>query len=67
MDGIDCLTIAPFDLSTELRVSGRLDSRELLEAVRHAERAILDAGIPLRGQRSTRTRRDPSPRRDIAF
>jgi 4-hydroxy-2-oxoheptanedioate aldolase len=49
VEGIDCLTIAPFDLSTELGVSGQLDAPELVEAVNHAERVILDAGIPLGG------------------
>lgn len=49
VEGVDCLTIAPFDLSTELGVSGQLDAPELLEAVNHAERVILEAGIPLGG------------------
>jgi 4-hydroxy-2-oxoheptanedioate aldolase len=49
VEGLDCLTIAPFDLSTELGVSGQLDAPELLEAVNHAERVILEAGIPLGG------------------
>src|SRR5829696_7991952 len=49
VEGIDCLTIAPFDLSTELGVSGQLDAPELLDAVNHAERVIMDAGIPLGG------------------
>jgi 4-hydroxy-2-oxoheptanedioate aldolase len=49
VEGIDCLTIAPFDLSTELGVSGRLDAPELVEAVKHAEDVILKAGIPLGG------------------
>jgi 4-hydroxy-2-oxoheptanedioate aldolase len=26
VEGLDCLTIAPFDLSTDLGVSGRLDA-----------------------------------------
>jgi 4-hydroxy-2-oxoheptanedioate aldolase len=54
VEGIDCLTIAPFDLSTELGVSGRLDAPELLEAVNHAERVILEAGIPLGGAALTK-------------
>ena len=49
VDGVDCLLIAPFDLSTDLGVSGRLDAPELLEAITHAERAILAAGIALGG------------------
>jgi 4-hydroxy-2-oxoheptanedioate aldolase len=49
VEGIDCLTIAPFDLSTELGVSGQLDAPDLVEAVNHVERVILDSGIPLGG------------------
>jgi 2-keto-3-deoxy-L-rhamnonate aldolase RhmA len=49
IDGIDCMTIATFDLSTDLGVSGRFDAPELREAVSHAERVILEAGIPLGG------------------
>ena len=49
VEGIDCLTIAPFDLSTELGVSGQLDAPEVLEAVDHIERVAGDAGIPLGG------------------
>jgi 4-hydroxy-2-oxoheptanedioate aldolase len=49
VEGIDCMTIAPFDLSTDLGVSGRLDAPELVEAVQHAEDVILAAGIPLGG------------------
>jgi 4-hydroxy-2-oxoheptanedioate aldolase len=54
VEGIDCLTIAPFDLSTDLGVSGRLDAPELIEAINHAERVILEAGIPLGGAALTR-------------
>jgi len=53
VDGIDCLTIAPFDLSTDLGVPGRLDSAELTEAIEHAERVIGEAGIPLGGVAQT--------------
>jgi 4-hydroxy-2-oxoheptanedioate aldolase len=49
VEGIDCLTIAPFDLSTELGVSGQLNAPELVQAVTHAERVILESGIPLGG------------------
>lgn len=52
--GIDCLTIAPFDLSTELGVSGRLNAPELVEAITHAERVIGEAGIPLGGVAMTK-------------
>src|SRR5215475_15572698 len=54
VDGVDCLLIAPFDLSTDLGVSGRLDAPELLEAVQEAERAILKANLPLGGGRLTK-------------
>jgi 4-hydroxy-2-oxoheptanedioate aldolase len=49
VEGIDCLIIAPYDLSTALGVPGQLDSPALVEAVHRAERAILAAGIPLGG------------------
>ncbi len=49
VEGVDCLVIAPFDLSTELGVSGQLDAPELLEAVSHAEQVVLAAGVPLGG------------------
>ena len=45
VEGIDCMTIAPFDLSTELGVSGQLDAPELVEAITYAEKVIRDAGI----------------------
>jgi 4-hydroxy-2-oxoheptanedioate aldolase len=49
VEGIDCMTIAPFDLSTELGVSGQMDAPELVEAITYAEQVIRDAGIPLGG------------------
>jgi 4-hydroxy-2-oxoheptanedioate aldolase len=49
VEGIDCLTIAQFDLSTELGVSGELNAPELVAAITHAERVIGEAGIPLGG------------------
>jgi 4-hydroxy-2-oxoheptanedioate aldolase len=47
VEGIDCMVIGAFDLSTELGVSGRFDAPELRDAVAHLERVILGAGIPL--------------------
>jgi 4-hydroxy-2-oxoheptanedioate aldolase len=47
VEGIDYMVLATFDLSTELGVSGKLDAPVVLEAVRHAEQAILKAGIAL--------------------
>jgi 4-hydroxy-2-oxoheptanedioate aldolase len=52
IEGVDYLMIAPFDLSIDLGV--RLDAPELVEAVTHAERIILDAGVPLAGAALTR-------------
>jgi 2-keto-3-deoxy-L-rhamnonate aldolase RhmA len=52
--GTDCMTIAPFDLSTDLGVSGQFDAPELLEAIGRAERVILEAGIPLGGAAMTK-------------
>jgi 4-hydroxy-2-oxoheptanedioate aldolase len=49
VEGVDYMLIAPFDLSTDLGVSGRLDAPELLDAIEHAERVILEANIPLGG------------------
>lgn len=49
VEGVDCMTIAPFDLSTDLGVPGRLDAPELVEAVAHAEQVVRAAGIPLGG------------------
>lgn len=54
VEGIDCMIIAPFDLSTELGVSGRFDAPEFLQAVTRLEHAILTAGIPLGGAAFTR-------------
>src|SRR5262249_10340553 len=48
VEGIDCLMIAPYDLSTELDVPGRFAAREFRDAVTHLESTILNAGI-LRG------------------
>lgn len=62
VDGVDCVTIAPYDLSTDLGVPGRLDAPQLVQAVDHAERVIQRAGIPIGGvamtQRQTRTLMD---------
>jgi 4-hydroxy-2-oxoheptanedioate aldolase len=50
VDGIDCM-IAPFDLSTELGVSGRFDAPEFREAVAKLER-VIQGGRDSAGQRS---------------
>jgi 4-hydroxy-2-oxoheptanedioate aldolase len=54
VEGIDYMVIATFDLSTDLGVSGKLDAPILLDAVRHAESVILDAGIALGAAALTR-------------
>jgi 4-hydroxy-2-oxoheptanedioate aldolase len=54
VEGVDCMVIAQFDLSTELGVSGRFDAPEFRDAVAHAERVILEAGIPLGAAALTR-------------
>jgi 4-hydroxy-2-oxoheptanedioate aldolase len=47
VEGIDCLMIAPYDLSTELGIPGRFDAPVFRDAVAHLEAAIFKAGIPL--------------------
>ncbi|MGE0418707.1 MAG: HpcH/HpaI aldolase/citrate lyase family protein [Acetobacteraceae bacterium] len=47
VEGVDFMILATFDLSTDLGVSGQFDAPILIEAVQHAERVILEAGIPL--------------------
>jgi 4-hydroxy-2-oxoheptanedioate aldolase len=54
VEGIDCMVIGAFDLSTELGVSGRFDAPEMRDAVTHLERVILEAGIPLGAAALTR-------------
>jgi 4-hydroxy-2-oxoheptanedioate aldolase len=49
VEGIDCVVIAPFDLSTELGVSGQLDHPTMRQAVKRIEDAVLKAKIPLGG------------------
>jgi 4-hydroxy-2-oxoheptanedioate aldolase len=49
VEGIDCAVIAPFDLSTDLGVSGRFDAPEFVGAVAHLERHILKSRVPLGG------------------
>jgi len=49
VEGVDCVIIAPFDLSTELGVSGQIDHPKMKEAVARIEAAVLKANIPLGG------------------
>lgn len=53
VEGVDFMIIAPFDLSTDLGVSGRFDAPEFREAVQQAERVILEHGVPLGGAAMT--------------
>lgn len=53
VEGIDCMIVAPFDLSTELGFSGRFDAPVFREAVARLEQVILGAGIPLGGLAAT--------------
>jgi 4-hydroxy-2-oxoheptanedioate aldolase len=47
VEGVDCLMIAPYDLSTELGIPGRFDAPEYHDAVTHLEAVIIRAGVPL--------------------
>jgi 4-hydroxy-2-oxoheptanedioate aldolase len=47
VDGVDCIVLAPFDLSTELGVSGQLDHPKMKAAAAKIEAAVFGAGIPL--------------------
>jgi 4-hydroxy-2-oxoheptanedioate aldolase len=47
VEGVDCMIVASFDLSTELDVSGRFDHPKFLDAVARIESAAFKAGIPL--------------------
>jgi 4-hydroxy-2-oxoheptanedioate aldolase len=47
VEGIDCMIVASFDLSTELGVSGQFDHPTFKAAVARIESAAFGAGIPL--------------------
>lgn len=47
VDGIDCMIVASFDLSTELGVMGQFDHPKFQAAVARIEAAAFAAGIPL--------------------
>lgn len=47
VEGIDCMILASFDLSTELGVSGQFDHPKFQDAVARIEAAAFSAGIPL--------------------
>lgn len=54
VEGIDYMIIATFDLSTELGVPGKFDAPILLDAVKHVERVVLEAGVALGASAFTR-------------
>ena len=54
VQGVDCVMIASYDLSTDLGVPGRFDAPEFRDAVTHLESVILAAGVPLGGVGFTR-------------
>ena len=47
VEGVDCLIVAQFDLSTELGVSGQFDHPRFRDAVRRIEEAAFANGVPL--------------------
>lgn len=47
VEGVDCMIVASFDLSTELDVSGQFGHPKFLDAVARIEAAAFKAGIPL--------------------
>ena len=49
VEGVDCMVLAPFDLSTELGVPGQLDHPLMTEANARIEAAAKKAGMPLGG------------------
>ena len=49
IDGIDCIFLAKFDLSTALGVPGNFDHPKFKESVRRIEGSVLKSGIPLGG------------------
>ena len=54
VEGVDCMIIAQFDLSTELGVSGNFDAPVFRDAFAHLEQVILAAGIPVGAAALTR-------------
>jgi len=49
IDGIDCIFLAKFDLSSALGVAGNFDHPKFKESVRRVEESVLRSGIPLGG------------------
>jgi 4-hydroxy-2-oxoheptanedioate aldolase len=49
VEGIDCVVIGSFDLSTDLGISGQFGNLLFKEASARVEKAVLAAGLPLGG------------------
>jgi 4-hydroxy-2-oxoheptanedioate aldolase len=49
VEGIDCMVVGSFDLTTDLGVSGQFDAPAFKEAMARIERAVFAAGLPLGG------------------
>ena len=63
VEGIDYMIVATFDLSTELGVPGKFDAPILLDAVKHVEQAVLEAGVALGAAALTREQAQGNLRR----
>lgn len=63
VEGIDYMIVATFDLSTELGVPGKFDAPILLDAVKHVEQVVLNAGIALGASALTREQAQGNIRR----
>jgi 4-hydroxy-2-oxoheptanedioate aldolase len=53
VEGVDCLVIGAFDLTTDLGVSGDFNAPTFKDAVREVEAAAAEAGLPLGGAAMT--------------
>ena len=49
VEGIDCVVVGSFDLSTDLGISGQFDSPAFKDAIARIEAAVFAAGLPLGG------------------
>jgi 4-hydroxy-2-oxoheptanedioate aldolase len=63
VENIDYMIVATFDLSTELGVPGKFDAPILLDAVKHVEQAVLEAGVALGAAALTREQAQGNIRR----
>ena len=58
VEGVDCLVLAAFDLSTSLGISGKFNHPDFLAAQAKVERAVFASGLPLFGNALTRDQAD---------